>query len=94
MRNRDMYNAMHDKYQAEGNLAYMLDVYGDTIAAREGYKSVNGIDAVHYYIIHKFHWLPSQVKSMSSEDLRFVLSEEMHGWSLPLIAEVSKHSQY
>ncbi|MCU7836506.1 MAG: hypothetical protein KZQ83_14815 [gamma proteobacterium symbiont of Taylorina sp.] len=42
-----------------------------------------GIDAIHFYIVHKFKWLPSVVKSMTHDDLGFVLSETMSGWTLP-----------
>ena len=78
-----MYEVEHKLHDALGKSAYALSVFGDTIAEREGYKSVDGIDAVHLYLIHKFGWLPAQVKSMSSEDIQFVLSEEMHGWTFP-----------
>lgn len=83
MRDKKHYETVKRLHEAQGNLAYLLDVYGDTIAEREGYKELNGIEAVHFYIVHKFKWLPSIVKSMSPEDLRFVLSEEMSGWTVP-----------
>lgn len=83
MRTKEHYETVKRLHEAEGSLAYMLDVFGDTIAEREGYKSLNGIEAVQYYIVHKFKWLPSVVRSMPSEDLRFVLSEEMHSWTAP-----------
>ncbi|MFN9645855.1 MAG: hypothetical protein ACK6BG_12235 [Cyanobacteriota bacterium] len=72
-------------YKTEGRLAYCLAIFGDHIARREGYKSDNlqKMDAVYFYLIHKHNWLPRDVKSMSYEDLRFVLDEEMQGWSLP-----------
>ena len=86
MSKKDTYETWYKLRTAEGNLTYFLDVFGDTIAEREGYKSVHGIDAVHLYVIHKFKWLPRDVRSMSPEDLRFVLSEEMHGWTAPVDA--------
>ncbi|MGD9160764.1 MAG: hypothetical protein PVG39_20265 [Desulfobacteraceae bacterium] len=53
-----------------------LYLIGDKLAEREGYKDLDGIDAVYYYLIQKHNWLPSQVKSMNVEDLSFCLSEE------------------
>jgi len=84
-----------DKYKAEhticinnAELNYHLLRFGDHLAEREGYKDLSGIDAVHYYLIQKHHWTPAQVRGMSSGDLRFLLSGEMQGWTLPKEAVV------
>ena len=55
----------------------------DHLAKREKYKGLRDMDAVHYYIITKFKWLPRDVRSMSYDDLRLVLTEEMEGWVAP-----------
>jgi hypothetical protein len=84
--------AMNEHYQnlrklhaEEGNLSYILAVFGDHISEREGYKSLSltGMSAVHFYLINKYGWLPRDVKSMSYEDMLFVLGEEMRDWTLP-----------
>lgn len=62
---------------------YCLEVFGDHLAKREGYKADGGMDAVRYYLMTKFHWLPRDVQSMSPDDLRFALREELEGWTLP-----------
>ena len=49
---------------------------GDKLAKREGYNNLYGIDAVYFYLIQKYNWLPSQVKSMKIEDLSLCLEEE------------------
>ena len=49
---------------------------GNNLAKREGYESLEGIEAVQYYLIQKHNWTPSQVKSMSNDDLSFCLEEE------------------
>ncbi|WP_395066517.1 hypothetical protein [Paraburkholderia silvatlantica] len=79
----DIWKKLHD---AEGKLAYMLAVFGDTLAEREGYKELDGMDAVHFYVVHKMKWAPAQVRAMSAADLRFVLTEEMSGWTAPVEA--------
>jgi hypothetical protein len=63
---------MENKYEvtrrlreAEGNLAYNLDVFGDTLASREGYKSVDGLEALQYFLMQRHGWLPKDVRSMS-----------------------------
>ncbi|MGV1097818.1 hypothetical protein ACUUL3_00210 [Thiovibrio sp. JS02] len=80
---KDYYKADYDLCVTTGKLKYSLNRFGDHIAKREKYKELKGIDAVHFYLIQKYHWLPSQVRSMSDDDLRFVLTEEMQGWTLP-----------
>lgn len=83
MRKPEHYRSVKKLMEAESRYKYMLDVFGDTIAEREGYKNLYGMDAVHFYLIHKFHWLPSVVRSMSADDLRLVLAEEMSDWTAP-----------
>lgn len=72
---------------AEAGLTYSLEVFGDALAKREKYKSdLDGLDAVRYYLMQKHHWLPRDVNSMSFDDLRFALSEELAAWTLPKAA--------
>ncbi|WP_076421142.1 hypothetical protein [Colwellia sp. UCD-KL20] len=83
MSQREKYEINKKLYRTQADLDYMLYVFGDDLAKRESYKDLDGIEAVQFYIVHKFHWLPSQVKAMTHEELRFVLTEEMHGWTAP-----------
>ncbi|MCK5615724.1 hypothetical protein KAR91_78400 [Candidatus Pacearchaeota archaeon] len=62
---------------------YRLLIFGDYLAKRQGYKEHERLDAIHFYLIEKYHWLPSQVKSLNDEDLGFLLKEEMSGWTVP-----------
>ena len=79
----EKYQNLKKLHDAQGGLDYCLCVFGDVLAKREGYAGLDGIDAIHFYLIHKFAWLPRDVRSMSYDDLRFVLSEELTGWTLP-----------
>jgi hypothetical protein len=69
---------------------YSLEVFGDHLAEREGYKAHKGLEAICFYLVQKFRWLPRDVKSMSKEDIHFVMAEEMSGWRLPKEALPSK----
>lgn len=80
---KDLYDSRRRYYEASGALDYHLTVFGDELARRQGYRSIDGLEAVHLYLVNKHHWLPRDVKSMSLEDLRFALSEEMQGWTVP-----------
>ena len=83
MSDKKRYEILKRLYQAGGDLSYTLAVFGDHIAAREGYKAHKDIEAVYFYLVHKFSWQPSQVRGMSFDDIRFVLAEELEGWVLP-----------
>ena len=82
------YATLSRLHQAKGGLNYCLDVFGDHLAEREGYKASGGMDAVYYYLMTKHHWLPRDVKSMSQDDLTFALREELQDWPLPPEARV------
>jgi len=75
--------ATYRMLHAEADLTYLLHCFGDDLAKRNNYKAHTGIEAVHFYLIQKHGWLPSVVRAMTAEDMRFVLSEEMHDWTLP-----------
>ncbi|WP_039913137.1 hypothetical protein [Cellvibrio mixtus] len=79
----EKYEILHRLHSAQGDLAYSLAVFGDTLAKREKYKNLGGMDAIHFYLIQKFHWLPRDVQSMSYEDIELVLHQEKEGWKLP-----------
>jgi hypothetical protein len=68
--------------QAEGEIAFHMDLFGDYLAEREGYKEHDGLEALQFYLVQKYHWLPSQVKSLNLDDLRFLFGEEMSGWTV------------
>jgi hypothetical protein len=69
--------------EVEGQRAFHLDLFGDHLAEREGYKEHKGREALHYYLVQKHHWLPSQARSLSWDDLQFLFDEEMSGWHVP-----------
>lgn len=78
-----MYRSIYEAELTKGKTYYALRVFGDYLAKREGYSSHTGIEAIQYFLINKYHWLPSHVKSISMEDLHFLMEEEITGWELP-----------
>ncbi len=88
MKTAEQYAVTHKVHIAEANLAYILDVFGDTLAEREGYKMDRGMDAVNVYLVLKFHWLPRDVRSMSNEDKRLALTKELQDWTMPAVARI------
>lgn len=67
---------------ALGEQAYHLELFGDYLAKKNKYKVHDGFDAVHFYLVQKHHWKLSDVRAMTADDLRFVLEEEMAGWTV------------
>lgn len=65
-----------------GENMYHLICFGDFLAKKMKYKEHKGLDAIHFYLIEKYHWLPYQARSLNQDDLRFLLAEEMHAWTL------------
>jgi hypothetical protein len=82
----EKYTVIRRLYDADAGLRYALHVFGDDLAKRKHYTGLDGIEAVQYYLIQKHNWLPRDVKSMSSEDLYFVMTEEMAKWHMPIEA--------
>jgi hypothetical protein len=74
-------------HQAMGTSAYHLELFGDHLAQKNSYDGLDGIEAIHYYLVQKHSWLPRDVRSMSYEDLRFLLNKEMAGWTIPASAK-------
>lgn len=63
--------------------AFHLEIFGNELAAQEGYEHHKGMDPVRFFLMNKYSWTPSQVKSMSNEDLEFAIAEDKHGWTAP-----------
>jgi hypothetical protein len=84
MRDEEQYQAAKRFHDHEAENRYLLDVFGDYLADREGYMAISGgFEAVRYYLMQKHSWTPYQLRNMSALELRFALMEEMHGWTPP-----------
>ena len=70
-------------HEAHGNLNDLLEVFGLQLAEQRGWRELDGMEAVRYYLMQKHNWTPVQLREMSHEDLRFALSAEMQGWTAP-----------
>lgn len=70
-------------HRSQGELDFLLEVFGDQLAEEKGYKDLDGIEALRYYLMQKHHWLPRDVRSLSYEDIRFALHSELQGWTAP-----------
>lgn len=60
-----------------------LVAYGDYLARRENYFSVNGIEAIYFYVVFNLGWSPLRARQSSMKELYVVLAEEMRFWEPP-----------
>ncbi|WP_249978033.1 hypothetical protein [Vreelandella olivaria] len=60
---------------------FILSAYGNALAVSREWQ-LRGIDAIHYALIHRYHWLPSQIHSLSLHDKALALHEELQGLTL------------
>jgi hypothetical protein len=60
-----------------------LEKYGEKLAKKKGYRYLSGLNAVHFYLVEKYHWTPMQVRNLSDDDLLFLMTEEDYVPSSP-----------
>ena len=79
---KELCKAQKELCRMKGDQKYILTRFGYYLAEKEGYKQHKGLDALYYYLVQKHHWLPSQAKSLSIDDLQFLFAEELQSWTL------------
>jgi hypothetical protein len=52
---------------------------GDRIAGREGYTGLSGMDAVHRYLVERYHWTLDYVRDLSVDDLTILFAGDDAG---------------
>jgi len=78
---KELNDARRRTHATTGNLNYILERFGDKLAKDRGYKDLDGMEAIWLYLITNYHWTPAYVKSMNTDDIRLVLSQEMKGFT-------------
>jgi hypothetical protein len=78
----DLNEARERIHTTTAKLNYFLERFGDKLAKEEGYKDLDGMQAIWLYLVKTYHWTPAYVKSMNTEDIRVVLSTEMQGFTV------------
>jgi len=87
MRSPTEYEQIKLDHKGKAEKHFLIEAYGDEIAKREGYKAHKGLDAIHFYLVQKFHWTPATARHLSFDDLEFLLKEEKHGWKPSFIED-------
>jgi hypothetical protein len=75
------------RHEAQAESHFQIEAFGDEIAKREGYKAHKGLDAIHFYLVQKYHWTPATVHHLSFDDLEFLLKEEKHGLEFKFVED-------
>ncbi|MFA5806402.1 MAG: hypothetical protein WC879_17360 [Melioribacteraceae bacterium] len=82
-KNSKDYQLLMETITGSAKIEYQINVFGDVLAERMKYKVHSGLDAIHYYLIEKYHWQLSYVRSLKIEELDFLLAEERDHWQMP-----------
>ena len=69
-------------HATSGEMNYILERFGDKLAKDKRYKDLDGMEAIWLYLIQTYHWTPAYVKSMNTDDIRLVLTQEMQGFTV------------
>ena len=64
-------------HRNSASLNAFVDKLGDTLAQKNGWRSINGAEAARFYLMQKHGWLPRDVMAMGYEELRFALHQEL-----------------
>jgi hypothetical protein len=63
------------KQRLEADLYESLVTLGDVVAKRDKYRFHRGIDALHFYLVERYHWPLATVTALSVKELDFLCSE-------------------
>jgi hypothetical protein len=47
---------------------------GAAIAKKYGYGELTGLDAIHRFLMDKYHWLPCQVRALNIDEIELLLA--------------------
>lgn len=79
----ERYETLQRLHALRGEADFHLEVFGEQLAKRYGWRSLDGMQAIHYHLMQKHHWTPVQLREMTTDDLRLALHEELQDWTLP-----------
>lgn len=54
-----------------------LSAKGKALAKELGYGDLEGLDAIHRYLIEKHHWLPRDVRALTIDELELLLGGDL-----------------
>lgn len=83
MDRKPYYLDLYRQVLEEARIGYTLAIFGDHLAAQQGYEKHTGLDAVHYFLMEKHHWTRGQILAMTHADVLFAMSEEFDLWTMP-----------
>ncbi len=59
----------------EGALRAKFLNLGDQIAKDHAYRHLDGLKAIHRYLIDKYRWLPREVEALTMEEIDLLLGD-------------------
>jgi len=71
---KDIDESTRRLFVANAELLATIASEGEALAKANGYTGLKGLDAVHRFLIDKYHWLPDEVRRLSVDDLQILLA--------------------
>lgn len=71
-------DAASDLFRAEAALKAAFAKFGTRLAREHGYTDLEGMDAIHRYLVDKYHWTLSYVRGLTVDDLNILLAGVDH----------------
>ncbi len=71
------------KHRANADLLAAWEDRGDRIAVAMGYEGLDGLEAVHRYLVDKHHWLPRDVRGLTTDDFEMLFAGDPVGKQRP-----------
>lgn len=79
---RERRNVNRSLRRSQAEIQHLIDCFGDYLAQKHRYNR-SGIEAVWFYLVEKYRWTPAVVRALNTDDLEFLLQDDMRGWSAP-----------
>lgn len=74
MSSEEVNDATRRIYVANAEIMALWAARGAAIARKFKYGHLQGIDAIHRFLIEKYRWLPSEVRSLSLDEIELLLA--------------------
>lgn len=70
-------------HTSKAHTKFHLFLWGEEEAGRRGWRGLDGWEAVQLYLQKEHGLMPAQIQAMDADYVRFLLTEELTGWTIP-----------
>lgn len=70
---KELHEVTRRAYAAEADMKACIAAKGDALSQKMGYGDLDGLNAIHRYLIDKYHWLPRDVRALTVDELQMLI---------------------